>query len=245
MSTGKAPLVIAHRGASGSAPENTMAAFEKAIAFGSDMIELDVQRSKDGHIVVIHDHTLKRTTNGTGEVRQHTLEELQQLDAGSWFGEEFAGERIPTLTQVLDLVRGKCALNIEIKNLPYPDPEVEAELVKLLHESGFPLEEVIISSFDHRALVRIEEIEPKLRTAALFSHYPASLAGIDTKILHPSWQLIRPEFMEWATGRMVNVWTVDKPERWDLLLAAGVDGIITNHPEQLNAYLQEKGLVRG
>lgn len=249
MSTRKAPLVIAHRGASGSAPENTMAAFNLAIVMDSDMIELDVQRTKDGHIVVIHDHTLKRTTNGTGQVRDFTLEEIQALDAGSWFGDEqaFAGERIPTLAEVLEAIRGKCAVNIEIKNLPYPDPDIESALVKLLHESAFPLDQVIISSFDHRSLARVEELDPNIPTACLFSHYPASLNGLDTKILHPAWSICRPEFMEWtkAAGRMLNVWTVDQPERWDDLIAKGVDGIITNHPERLVAYLDEKGYSRG
>lgn len=246
MSTRKAPLIIAHRGSSAVAPENTMAAFTKAIEMGSDMIELDVQRSKDGHIVVIHDHTLKRTTNGTGLVRDHTLAELQELDAGSWFGEEFAGEPIPTLREVLEAIRGKCAVNIEIKNLPYPDPGVEQELVDLLADVEFPLDDVVVSCFDHFCLATLEKIEPKIPTAVLFSHYPASLAGLDTKILHPSWQVMRPDFVNWVreSNRLVNVWTVDNPERWEKLINDGVNGLITNVPDQLRDYLKENGISR-
>src|SRR5690606_16903148 len=107
-------------------------------------------------------------------------------------------------------------------------------------------EDVIISSFDHSCLVRIEEIEPKLRTAVLFSHYPASLAGLDTTILHPHWQVLRPDFVRWVrdAGRTVNVWTVDEPEKWAKLIADGVDGLITNHPDRLRAFLHENGLSR-
>lgn len=244
MSTRKTPLVIAHRGASGTAPENTMAAFRQAVEMGADMIELDVQRTKDGQVVVIHDATLERTTNGTGQVREHTYAEIEKLDAGSWFGEEqeFAGERVPLLKDVLEFTKGKCALNIEIKNIPYPDPGVEQAVVDLLHETGFPLDQIIISSFDHSCLQRIAQIEPNVATACLFSHYPASLAGLDTQTLHPSWQVIRPEFMSWVKegNRKVNVWTVDKAERWDWLIEAGVDGIITNYPARLVEYLKEK-----
>lgn len=243
MATRNMPLVIAHRGASGTAPENTMAAFRQAVEMGADMIELDVQRTKDGQVVVIHDATLQRTTNGSGAVRELTYAEIEQLDAGSWFGEgqEFAGERVPLLKEVLEFTKGKCALNIEIKNIPYADPGIEQAVVDLLHETGFPLEQVIISSFDHSCLHRIARLEPNVPTACLFSHYPASLAGLDTGILHPSWQVIRPEFMSWVreSGRKVNVWTVDKPERWAWLLEAGVDGIITNYPARLIAYLKE------
>lgn len=248
MSTRKTPLVIAHRGASGTAPENTMAAFRQAVEMGADMIELDVQRTKDGQVVVIHDATLKRTTNGTGEVREHTYAEIEQLDAGSWFGEEqeFAGERVPLLKEVLEYTKDKCALNIELKNIPYDDPGLAQAVVDLIRETGFPLEQIIISSFDHSCLRQIVELEPNLATACLFSHYPASLAGLDTKILHPSWQVIRPEFMSWVKDgdRKVNVWTVDKPERWDWLIEAGIDGIITNYPEQLVNYLKEAAADR-
>lgn len=246
MSTPKVPLVIAHRGASGAAPENTMAAFRKAIEMGSDMIEIDIQRTRDGHLVVFHDRTLGRTSNGSGVLRDHTLDELRQLDAGSWFGEEFVGEPIPTLVEVLELVRGRCEINIEIKNLPYQDPEIEATLLKTLAETAFPLNETIISSFDHVSLARLSKLEPNIPTAALFGGLPASLAGMDTPILHPHWNGVTAGFMAMAkeAGRKVNVYTVDKPHLWGEMIEAGVDGIITNYPDQLRAYLAENGIIQ-
>ena len=109
-------MVVAHRGFSGAAPENTLAAFRMAIEAGSDMIELDVHLSKDGKVVVIHDETQERTTNGQGRVADRPLKEIKGLDAGSWFSPPFAGERIPTLQEVLSLAQGKVPVNIEIKN---------------------------------------------------------------------------------------------------------------------------------
>ncbi|MGL4971324.1 MAG: glycerophosphodiester phosphodiesterase family protein, partial [Cetobacterium sp.] len=107
--------ILAHRGASGTAPENTIAAFKKAIIDGCDGFEFDVQQTKDGKLVVFHDWTLERTSNGKGYVREHTLDELKELDAGSWFGEEFKGEKIPTLEETLDLIPDNMLINIELK----------------------------------------------------------------------------------------------------------------------------------
>ena len=115
--TGKFPvLVIAHRGFSGAAPENTLAAFKKAMEVDSDMMELDVRFSKDGQVVVMHDDTLDRTTNGRGKVSDYTLKELKQFDAGSWFAPQFAGEQIPTLVEVLEFAKGRIPVNFEIKD---------------------------------------------------------------------------------------------------------------------------------
>ncbi len=109
-------LVIAHRGASGYAPENTLASIRKGLDMGADMVEIDIHLSKDGEVVVIHDATLERTTDGTGKVQSKTLEELKKLNAGSWFGKEFSQEKIPTLKEVIDLMDGKALLLIELKN---------------------------------------------------------------------------------------------------------------------------------
>src|SRR5690606_11528357 len=117
--------VTAHRGASAYAPENTMAAFEMALEMGADGIELDVQMSRDGHLVVIHDPTLERTTDGSGLVAQYTLAELRRVDAGAWFDERFRGQRIPTLAEVFELVRGKALLNVELKVMPVRYPGIE------------------------------------------------------------------------------------------------------------------------
>ena len=126
------PLVIAHRGASGSAPENTMAAFSLAVERGAEVVELDVQMTADGYPVVIHNATVNRTTDGTGLVREKTLAELQTLDAGSWFETRFAGERVPTLEEVVTWARGRVALAIEIKNTPFHYRGIEASVTGVL-----------------------------------------------------------------------------------------------------------------
>ena len=143
-------LVVAHRGFSGAAPENTLAAFRKAIEAGSDMIELDIQLSKDGKIVVIHDETLERTTDGQGRVADRTFPEIRKLDAGSWFGSQFSGEKIPTLQEVLELAKGKVLVNIEIKNPAhgqYPITELADQGLEAVKKAGM-LNRVIFSSFN-------------------------------------------------------------------------------------------------
>ncbi|MGH7411421.1 MAG: glycerophosphodiester phosphodiesterase family protein, partial [Candidatus Methylomirabilis sp.] len=155
-------LNIAHRGASALAPENTMAAFEKAIELGADVIELDLHLTRDGELVVIHDDTLDRTTDGRGPVHGRSLEEIRRLDAGRWFGQAFAGERIPTLSEVLDRFAGKIPLALEVKAGSAFFPGIEERLVSALrHHSA--VEQTAVASFDHFALKRLKEIEPTLR----------------------------------------------------------------------------------
>src|SRR5512140_205883 len=123
VTLGTRPLLVAHRGSSGTAPENTMAAFRKAIAAGVDMIELDVRMSKDYHLIVLHDSTVRRTTNGPGRVCGMSLQELKSLDAGSWFGPRFRGEQIPTLREVMELLPARVGLNSEVKTDGDPRPD--------------------------------------------------------------------------------------------------------------------------
>lgn len=240
------PLNIAHRGASGTAPENTMVAFEQAVAMGADMIELDVQRTKDGHIVVVHDRTINRTSNGTGAVADRTLAELQEFDFGSWFDPQFAGEPVPTMADVFHALRDRIHINIELKNLPYDDPGMAQALVDLIKQMDYPADQLIISSFDHVILDKVKALMPELPCAVLFAHNPVSLAGLNTPVLHPHWQVIRPQFMEWVkqAQRKVNVYTVDQPDRWQQLIDIGVHGIITNYPGRLEEYLRENNYPR-
>ncbi len=142
-------LIIAHRGASGEFPENTLPAFAAAIEAGAQMCELDVQLTRDGAAVVIHDETVDRTTNGTGAVAAMSLAEIRRLDAGVKFGARFAGTRIPTLEEVLTLVRGRCALNVELKSAG-----VEREVCRLLRAHEALSSTTIVSSFDWDALAR-------------------------------------------------------------------------------------------
>src|SRR5574337_1574840 len=170
-------LNIAHRGAAALAPENTMAAFEKAVELGADAIELDLHVSRDGELVVIHDQTLDRTTNGHGPVHACNLQELRQLDAGRWFGESFAGQRIPTLAEVLDRFAGKVLLALEVKAGSAFFLDIEEKAIAVLRKYQ-AISQVAVASFDHYALLKLKELEPSLRTAALLVGRPVSMPVI-------------------------------------------------------------------
>ena len=245
---GKFPiLVVAHRGFSGAAPENTLIAFEKAIEIGSDMIELDVHLSRDGEIVVIHDETLERTTNGKGMVADHTLKELKRLDGGSSFGPQFAGEKIPTLKEVLDLAKGRVPVNIEIKNPThgkYTIGELAEKVLRQVNEAGM-MDRIIFSSFNPAALEWIERNEPRAWIAFLF-HRPWNFLGdipgsqeyavLNLRNIH----LTREKVAEIKkAGKRINVYTVNTDEELEQFRRWGVDGIITNHPDRLLRILQK------
>lgn len=234
--------VIAHRGASAVAPENTMAAFEQALSMGADGIELDCQLSKDGHLVVIHDITLQRTTGVTGFVKDFTAAQLQKLDAGSWFGSQFKEETIPLLKDVLNLLRGRCHINIEIKNLPFRHEGIEAAVVDLLKATNIPPEEVIISSFDHICLQKLATLQPRLPIAPLFTHLPLAVEQLPGTYVHPHRGVINADFVALtrAADKKINVWTVNESDEWDYIAKHGVDGIITDHPDKLRAWLEKR-----
>ena len=159
-------LVIAHRGASGNAPENTMAAFKKAVALGANFIETDLQLSRDARLVAIHDATVNRTTNGQGTVHDMTLTELRRLDAGSWFGSEFAGERIPTLDEILAFSKKHdVVFYLEIK--PGGSWGGEHALIGALRESG-EIPRAVVISFDAAIVLSLRKIEPTLMTGLLY-----------------------------------------------------------------------------
>jgi glycerophosphoryl diester phosphodiesterase len=226
-------LNIAHRGASGSFPENTLSAFKAAIDAGADMCELDVQMTRDGVAVVIHDETVDRTTNGKGAVAAMRFVELKRLDAGAKFAKRFAGERIPTLEEVLAAVKGRCALNIELKA-----DGVESEVCKLVREYS-ALGTAIVSSFDWDSLARAHQIEPALRIGVLAEEKPelmlSQAIAMDAFAVHPRFDLATAELCASAHGNGLRVytWTVDAAEAMRALIRNGVDGIMTNYPERL------------
>jgi glycerophosphoryl diester phosphodiesterase len=246
--TAKFPImVIAHRGFSGAAPENTLAAFQKGIEIGSDMIELDVHLSRDGKIVVIHDETLERTTNGKGMVADQTLQELKRLVAGSSFGPAFAGEKIPTLKEVLDLAKGRVLVNIEIKNPThqrYSITELAEKTLREVEKAGM-IDKVIFSSFNPAPLEWIEKKEPRAQTAFLFHRPWNSLRDIpgsqEYSVLNlRNIHLTREKVAELKkAGKRVNVYTVNPEEEIRKFVAWGVDGIITNYPDRLIKVLQK------
>ena len=159
--------VIAHRGFSSAAPENTIAAVRAAIEIRADMVEIDVTLTSDGHVVVIHDETLDRTTNGSGEIFLFPLAELQKLDAGSWFDPSFAGERIPTLGEVLNVVDGRILLNVEIKSEAVARGVV-GKVAAAIQEHGM-VDRVVVSSFSPTALQEMHSVAPEIRTAVLYN----------------------------------------------------------------------------
>lgn len=241
-------MVIAHRGFSGAAPENTLAAFQKAIEIGSDMIELDVQLSKDGNLVVLHDENLERTTNGRGRVVDSTLQELKKLDAGSWFGEQFSGAKIPTLSEVLDLAKGRVLVNIEIKHPAhgqYPITELADQAFEEVKKAGM-VNGVIFSSFNPSALEWIKNNEPRVRVALLYHRDWNSLPEITAakgylvlNLRHT--YLTKTKIAKiHREGMKVNVYTVNSEEELVKFVRWSADGIITNHPHRLIKILKRK-----
>ncbi len=231
-------LRIGHRGAAGTHPENTLVSFRRAVELGAHGIEFDVHRTKDGHIVVIHDHHLERTTNGTGWIMHRTLDEIRQCDAGSWKGPEFSGERVPTLLEVIRQTPASLMLFLELKAGSLHYPGIEDDLVKLIREEGV-LSRVQISSFDHHGLAKLHALEPKLELGMLFAENPLDPVGMahacGANALHPSWQWTSPHMVEMAhgSGMKVNVWTVDDPQVIAIMKQFGVDGIISDYPDRV------------
>lgn len=238
----KNPQVIAHRGGRQWAPENTMAAFRKSLAFGAWGIELDVHRCASGELVVIHDEELSRTTNGVGLVKDATYAELKRLSAGKWYAPEFEGERIPLLSEVLELLAGKCMLNIELKNTPVDYPGFEDDLIEAIANYPKP-DTLIISSFDNQLMQRLHRKAPQLNIcllgAALFIDIGEYAAKMGAKWFHPALDCLTAAHVAeaHAAGLKVNAWTANTRREWDDAIKFNVDGIITDDPEGLKTYL--------
>jgi glycerophosphoryl diester phosphodiesterase len=236
-------LLIAHRGASGHAPENTLAAFKRAVSSGVPFIETDLHLTRDARLVAIHDETVNRTTNGKGAVRDMTLAEVRRLDAGSWFGSEFSGERIPTLEEVLDFAKKyDVVFYLELK--PAGSWGVEHALVAGLRESG-QIARTVVISFEASTLAAARKLEPTLMTALLHDGQmdkPLDRAlEVGARQLAVRADLVSPWLLTAARKRDLQVlcWTVNHSSHMRLLTAAGVDGIISDYPDRLMA-LQKK-----
>ncbi|HYM51468.1 MAG TPA: glycerophosphodiester phosphodiesterase family protein [Candidatus Limnocylindrales bacterium] len=231
-------LLGGHRGNSAEFPENTLAAFSSALDLAVDVIECDVHLSADGGLPVIHDHLLDRTTNGSGLIRDQTMAELKSLDAGSWKGPQFAGERIPDLSEVLALARGRAGVAVEIKNLPLVYPGIERAVVDALEQADM-VEDVIVIAFDHRALVRIRELNPKVLTGVLEASRPVNplrvMADAGADVFCPHWGAIDPETAAelHAAGKLIGVWTVDDPVALAWSRALPANAIYTNRPRDI------------
>lgn len=232
-------LVIAHRGASGHAPENTMAAFKKAVAMGAAFIETDLQLSRDARLVAIHDATLNRTTNGQGAVHDMTLTDLRRLDAGAWFGSEFAGERIPTLEELLEFSKkNDVVFYLELK--PAGSWGGEHALIGALRQSG-EIPRAVVISFDPSVVLNLRKIEPTLMTGLLFDgqiEKPIRKAvEVGARQLVARADLVTPALLAEARKNDVQIvcWTVNHPAHMRMLIAAGVNGIMSDYPDRLVA----------
>jgi len=219
-------LKISHRGASAYEPENTLRAIKRALGYAVDMVEVDVRETRDGQIVVIHDETLERTTNGRGYVHQMSFSELRKLDAGR-------GEKIPALQEVIDLVKGRVGLVIELK-----DPRTTDKVAEILAENNF-LDKTLVTSFIHSAVKRIKELTPQLRTGVIFRCAPVKPSQLaldaNANALFPHYKYVITRMIEGAHSNhlTVNVWTLDTREEIEHYVRMGVDGVVTNKPDLL------------
>ncbi|MCK8816858.1 glycerophosphodiester phosphodiesterase [Natroniella sulfidigena] len=231
-------LKIGHRGAAGLAPENTEVAFKKAIKANLDMVEIDVQLSKDNQLIVFHDYDLRRIAGIKKKVSDLKLKELKKIDIGSWFSEQFAQERILTLAEVIELVKGQLQLNIELKILREDYQLVIKKLVKLLEEKSFS-QDVIISSFNHQLIKSLKESNPGLKSAILVASLPVNPIRLieDTGAdgIHPHYLTVTEDLVAVIkeAGYMLNTWTVNQRAEIVRLKELGVDGIMTDYPELL------------
>lgn len=247
--------IIAHRGASGLAPENTPAAFLTALALGADTIEIDVHLSRDGHVVVIHDDTVDRTTTGTGEVRTLGLAEIQSLDAGSWFYGTDVQPRwspdllqVPTLEQVIEMVRGKASLLIELKD-PTLYEGLEERLVESLRSTGLMREPgaVTVQSFDETAVRKMAQLAPEVPRFQLTSGAELSAESLDgirgyADGVAPNREDVTALLISEAHARGLSVysWTVNRREDMQSLWRMGLDGIITDNVVELRRVLEAR-----
>lgn len=244
--------IIAHKGASGIAPENTITSFQKALDLGVDMIELDVRHTKDEEIVVFHDSTLERTTNGRGLVEDKTLAELKELDAGAWFHPDFEGEKVPTLKEVLDLIDGQCKVLIEIKHMDHPHYHDFAEkLIDIVKEERNGFDWCILQSYEDRYIEEAHAYDDRIQTKKLLigeDSAPLIAFYVETRVhlgrskketrlnaLNPHFETLSPRRVFRMHARGFEVYTYPVNERDDMIkmLNMGVDGIITDFPGRL------------
>ena len=239
------PLIMAHRGHSSHYPENTLAAFRAAIAAGAHMVELDVNLSQDRRLIVIHDESVDRTTDGGGSVQAQTAVQLSRLDAGSWFDPKFAGEKIPTLEQVLEALKGRIGVNIEIKPEAFeahgPQDAVERQVWERVRAMGMQ-DDVLVSSFEWRALERLRNLDFGI-ALGLLSDMPANdslfhwYQRVQGFSWHPDYRVLTPSQVKTLhnMGARVFPYAVDGKIDIPGMLSMGVDGLILDDPRQVSA----------
>ncbi len=241
--------VVAHRGNSSVAPQNTLAAFEAACRVGADAVELDVRRTRDGALVVIHDRDVTLTTDGTGRVKDLTLAELRALDAGTRFSPVFAGQRVPELSAALDLIGGYSAVGVlvELKGLWHADDA--RRVVDTVSAAGLA-SRATFQSFRRRTVGALRDAAPELPRALLVELWTPDVVRacrhLGVTACNPSKRLLRERLSRVRelhdAGLEVYPWTLDDPVAWTAVAAAGVEGIITNQPDRLRGWLDGRAL---
>ena len=212
--------VIAHRGASFFEPENTLRAIERAVKMGADFVEVDVRKSKDNRLVIMHDPDVNRTTDGNGFVKDYTIQELKKLDAGN-------GETIPTLDEVITCVKDRVWLVIEIK-----EPGTEGKILEKVNENE--LENTILTSFYHKSVKNAVKMNPSINAGIIFACQPVDVmqmvSNARANIIFPSYKYLDEDMIKQAhrNGISVYPWTIDNPEIFERFVEMGVDGIVTN-----------------
>ena len=229
--------IFAHRGSKGTHPENTLASFKEAVRVGSDGIELDVHLTKDGHLVVIHDETVDRTTNRTGEIRNLTLAEIKAMDAGSWFNETFAGEKIPTLEEVLLLLTElgfNGQLNIELKTDIIQYEGLVEKCLALQSTATWPFA-IVYSSFNPYTLVELKQANPSQEIGQLFESTEWANKGdvmLKKESYHPDLKLL-DWTLEWNTNQLsLRVWTVNEDTDINRCFELNIEAIFTDYPQK-------------
>lgn len=245
------PLVVAHRGGAALAPENTLGAFANAIKLGVDMVECDVHLSRDGEVVVMHDPDVSRTTDGKGQISSLTLADIKKLNAAAKFPGGYAAQEVPTLNELLDLVKGKVGIQIEIKyaagNQRYPG--IERKVVDAINARGMA-DQVIVISFDFPTLKDVKAIDPRIKTGALVqanwlvtrsSDQIAKeiIATTGADYFMPTASAVNAAMVNavHAGGLKIGVWTVDASQDMQRYASWGVDAITTNRPDELKRVL--------
>lgn len=231
------PIIIAHRGDKSHAPENTLAAFSLAAEKKADAIEFDVKLSADGQVVVLHDQTVDRTTNGKGNVSRLPLAAIKELDAGTWFSEQFRGERVPTLDEVFETVGKRVLMNVELTNYANPNDGLVPRVAELVKKHALQ-DRILFSSFFSRNLRKARLLLPEVACGLLAS---SSILGLwarsfgwrgDFLALHPYLREASPTLIRrvHAAGKRLHVWTVNSEEDLKRMIDLGVDAIFTDDP---------------
>ena len=235
------PLVVAHRGGGGLAPENTLAAFRAALETGVDAVELDVRLTRDGEVAVIHDRRLERTTTGKGPVGAYTLDHLKSLDAGSWFSPEFRGERVPVLEEVFEALPGDFPIYVEVKARALGAWPLVAAVVRVLRDYE-RWDSTLVASFNPLAMALVRVTEPRIVRGYIWSrHHPLPLsARWLSPLVKPYWyapdrRSATPEMVAklHSQGKPVAAWDVDTGTDMTWLKAMGLDAVVTDHPDVL------------